>query len=780
MKKLIPCAFALVAALLVLVFFCRNLFVKENTFSRAKVIIPLVNNAQEKKDRSFSEDDDTAQKSFIQLANDETLIGTTEFDINGDGFDDQINIVKTSANRYIQLIVGLYSPERGTYTRDCFLGTPVSQVRTFACTGMDVIGNHKNSLVYQGVDDKGRIILKIFNGKTDKNGKFSLALIGEFEADGTIFIQQDQRPESYELSKTKGASFPVWVYTSENSEGSSESALLDQIQTMYEWNEQEQFYQPVKTVRVAGNRVAAKELAKIQDGTVATFGKFLDGLWYKTENSGKSIRYIFFDYTNSEIIFEFEDSEEVYSWLNSNLRRNGIYFSAVNKSIENLQRRFDISLVNIDEIRIKLQDDVRMLISESTSWDGNYKKFISADVSKEKGVIENESLKLLLEQKNWISSNDEAVFLFVGSSYVAQIGKNVQTGRFVVTEVAGNQLLQFRSSSDDGILNGYYELSFPDAKNGGKNALVFHRVSINPEGFYREQSSPLVLKKYTPPKEDEVEKQPEVQSYSQSEQKTPAAPKLSVGISPRYFSPDGDGEYDVLNIIPKIESGVPIASWSFVVYDSESGASFWSVSGKGIPPEKIVWDGKSARGELVQSATDYPYVFTVTDSNGASSSAKGFVQVDVLVIKEGNKLKLQVPSIVFRAEAADFKSDADVRSDPNWNGRDKGLDATTLENNMRVLNRISEILKKFQGYTITVEGNANNLSGTDQEEAEIKELSAARAKYVMDWLIKDGIDAKRLKAVGNGSKNPVTRSAKIEDKWKNRRVEFILEKNVPR
>ncbi len=776
MKKLIPCAFVLVAAALVLAFFCRNLFVKNNSFSRAKVIIPLVDNAQDEKEHSLSDYDDYAQKSFIQLANDETLIGTVEFDVNGDGFDDQVNIVKTAANDFIQLIVGLYSPESGTYERKCYIGTTVSQVRTFACTGIDVIGNHRNSLVYQGMDKNGKIILNIFNGKTDKDGKFSMQLIGKFEADGTVFIQQNQRPESYELSKTRGESFPVWVYTSDGDDSASDQNNLDQIQTMYEWDEAEQQYKATKTIRVAGNRVAAKELAKIQDGTVATFGKYLDGLWYKTENSGNSIRYIFFDYTNSEIIFEFEDSEEVYSWLNSNLRRNGIYFSAVNKSIENLQRRFDISLVNIDEIRIKLQDDVRMLISESTSWDGNYKKFVSREPNKKNQAAENAVIKLLLEQKNWISNNDETIFLFSDSEYATQHGKSIQAGRFVLTEISGNQLLQFRPYSEKGILNGYYTISFNDSKSKEKDVLALYKVSINPEGFYREQSSPIVLKKYTPPKEDELEKQPEVQSYSQSEQNTLSAPKLSVGISPRFFSPDGDGEYDVLNIMLKAECSAPLKNWSFVVNDADSGKPFWSMSGKDSLLEKIVWDGKSPSGELVQSATDYPYVFTVTDVNGNSNTAKGFVQVDVLVIHDGNKLKLQVPSIVFRSDYADFKSDDDVRSDPNWNGHDKGLSPEALENNNYVMERIAEILKKFSAYNVTIEGNANNLSGSKTEEEEIQKLSEERAKFVMNWLIKDGISASRLKAVGNGSKNPVTRSTKIEDKWKNRRVEFILEK----
>ena len=153
--------------------------------------------------------------------------------------------------------------------------------------------------------DSGKVVLKIFDGNRSKNGEFILTPIGDFEADGTIFIQQTPRSENYELNHAKGEPFPVWVYTSEQKTSGADAAKLDQIQTMYEWDESEGMYVAVKTLRVAGNTLAQKELARIQDGTVATFGNFLDGLWYKIENSGVSIRYISFDYPNSEIIFEY-------------------------------------------------------------------------------------------------------------------------------------------------------------------------------------------------------------------------------------------------------------------------------------------------------------------------------------------------------------------------------------------------------------------------------------------------------------------------------------------
>ncbi|MBR1537522.1 MAG: pallilysin-related adhesin [Treponema sp.] len=772
MKRMIPVIFVLVAALLAFLFFSRNLFVKNTSISRSRVVIPLVGeNAEKSKNGEYS--DGLEHTSFIQLANGETLVGTLEMDIDGDSFDDQINMVKTAQSPYIVLIVGLYNGKTGTYKRSNYLATEITQVKTFACTSLDVLGNHKNALVYQGITDSGKVVLKIYEGTYNKNDEFILNPIGDFEADGTIFIQQTPRSESYELSQTKGESFPVWVYTSEAQKTGGETSRLDQIQTMYEWSENEGKYVAARTVRVAGNRVAERELARIQDGKVDTFGKFLDGLWYKTENSGNSIRYISFDWPASEIIFEYEDSEEVYSWLNSTLRRNGIYFSAVNKSIENLQRRFDISLVSTDEIRIKLQDDVRMLINESTQWDGNYKKFTSRAVPEEKTTKESEVIARLIEQSTW-ESGEGTILTFTENSYTANGKTSYDAGRFTTTEVLEATLLQFRSVHEVPYFKSFYEPSFQNPKD--KDTIILHSIAISPEGFYTEATSPLILTKYIPPKEDEAAEE-EIQSFVQSEvPQDSKEPKLSVGISPQYFSPDGDGEYDDLTIMVKAECESPMKSWTFTVEDPTTLKPFWTAKGTDKLQEKIIWNGKSNKGEVVQSATDYPYEFTVTDSNNLSSTIKGFVKVDVLVIKDGERIKIQVPSIIFRSDAADFKTTQELEQNPNYDGKTTGLDQRTLENNVKVLSRVSEILKKFRDYQVQIEGNANNLSGTQAEEDEVRLLSEQRAKYVRDWLVKDGVSAGNLKAVGNGSKNPATNSTAIEDRWKNRRVEFILKK----
>ncbi len=256
---------------------------------------------------------------------------------------------------------------------------------------------------------------------------------------------------------------------------------------------------------------------------------------------------------------------------------------------------------------------------------------------------------------------------------------------------------------------------------------------------------------------------------------TITAPMLLVQTAPEYFSPDNDGSDDDMFIRLQGQSIVPFSSWSFEIQDPQNNRPFWTTTGKTSITERIIWDGRSNTGELVQSAMDYPYVFTVTDSVGMTSTVEGVIPIDVLVIRIGDVLKMQVPSIIFRSDNADFVGRSE---DPA-----RGLSQSVIDNNERVLRRIAEILNKFRDYNVTIEGHANNLSGTEEEETSTENgniplvpLSEARAEYVKQVLISYGISESRLSTVGMGGRVPIAALSDRDNWWKNRRVEFILDK----
>lgn len=237
-------------------------------------------------------------------------------------------------------------------------------------------------------------------------------------------------------------------------------------------------------------------------------------------------------------------------------------------------------------------------------------------------------------------------------------------------------------------------------------------------------------------------------------------PALRFSYSPRYFSPDNDGVEDELTINLVAQDASPIASWSMEIREPQPPRQlFYRIEGRGAPAERIVWDGRSSKGELVQAATDYPVTFQAVDALGNAARIEGMIGVDVLVIREGDMLKIKVPSIIFRENAPDFD----------------GLAQDTVDNNIRVLRRIAEILNRFRDYRVKVEGHANPVTRTAQEEQrELQPLSEARAKAVLDKLVEFGVDRSRLSSIGMGGTRPVVRWEDRNDWWKNRRVEFIL------
>lgn len=260
---------------------------------------------------------------------------------------------------------------------------------------------------------------------------------------------------------------------------------------------------------------------------------------------------------------------------------------------------------------------------------------------------------------------------------------------------------------------------------------------------------------------------------------TTKAPELSVKTSPKYFSPDNDGNDDELNLSLKCKTLAGLKNWSFVVND-RNGTQFWKTSGKNAITERIVWDGRGNNGEVVQSAEDYPYVFTATDELGMTSVVEGLISVDVLVIRDGDKLKMQIPSIIFRSDAADFGVQV---IDANGKVTKAGITKAQADNNERVLKRVAEILKKFSDYKVTVVGHANRTSDNDREETEagtwgmaLTPLSKDRAEFVKSKLKKLGVSGSRLSTEGMGGTKPVANRKDKSVNWKNRRVEFILEK----
>jgi len=236
-------------------------------------------------------------------------------------------------------------------------------------------------------------------------------------------------------------------------------------------------------------------------------------------------------------------------------------------------------------------------------------------------------------------------------------------------------------------------------------------------------------------------------------------PDVSVNLDPVPFSPDNDGVEDELHIYLDVKDKSDIAGWQFVILDRNNNY-FNDFSGKGMPARELTWDGRASDGELVISAEDYPYTLKVTDLLGNTTQVSGKIPVDILVIREGDRLKVAISNITFAPNSPE------LMLDPT---EERGA------KNRAILNRLVEVFTKYSSYNIRIEGHAVNISGTQrEEEEELKPLSLARAQSVKDALVERGLSPKRITVLGRGGTEPIVPHTDLENRWKNRRVEFIL------
>lgn len=479
MKKIIPVIFILIASILAVVYFSRKTISKST-----QDIVPshVTADAQEKKvdteEHNVTIVEENTPTSFLTLRSDETLLSSMGIDLNDDSLDDEILIIKKSSNPKLIIVIGIYDPKDKMYVRVSEIQTEVTQFRSFSYNGIDVTGEHRTALVYQGFGENGISIMQMFFCKGDSDN-FYLDKIGDFKSDGTIFIQQFNRTDTYELSQSTGKSFPVWVYSSDSTEG---SGSLSQIQTEYDWSPSQGKYVQVRQIKVTGRNLATKELAKIQDGTVKTFANYLDGLWYKVSQDNSEIRYIYFDYATSEIIFIVGDTQEVYTWLTSTLYKNGIYISTSNISIENLGRRFAVTLTDIDQVRIRAYDDVRMHIGADNLWDGQYKKLNDTNSffqEEEKESLVTEIESVLEESLGWYTS-DGANFVFKDGCYAISSEEANESGVVAFATINGQSVIQFNSREKSRYVNNVYLIDFKETSRvinlrNGKKKTVYEK-----------------------------------------------------------------------------------------------------------------------------------------------------------------------------------------------------------------------------------------------------------------------------------------------------------------
>ncbi len=235
-------------------------------------------------------------------------------------------------------------------------------------------------------------------------------------------------------------------------------------------------------------------------------------------------------------------------------------------------------------------------------------------------------------------------------------------------------------------------------------------------------------------------------------------PDINFDYEPQLFSPDDDGDNDLLTIKLFSYNSKKIKNWKFNIYPIRSNkreSLFIQYTGDALPKVPIIWDGKNRTGELVESAMDYDLEFVVEDILGNVKTVTKTLNVDILVIKTPYGLKIKISNIEFEFNKADLVGNA-----------------------FKILDNVMKKIKKYPTYSIIIEGHTDSIGGP---EYNLK-LSEKRADSVYNYMVDNGVNASQLTKKGIGLSRPVAPntnpdgSDNPEGRAKNRRVEFLLVK----
>lgn len=95
-------------------------------------------------------------------------------------------------------------------------------------------------------------------------------------------------------------------------------------------------------------------------------------------------------------------------------------------------------------------------------------------------------------------------------------------------------------------------------------------------------------------------------------------PAVSIDASPKFISPNGDGQQDIAVFQLSAEgTGSQIKDWSFIINNS-TGATVRTYSDLGAPPSLMEWDGKDQSGQLLNDGK-YSYKLLIHDFAGNES-----------------------------------------------------------------------------------------------------------------------------------------------------------------
>ena len=441
----------------------------------AQTIIPTAPQLQQQEVSSSEVIPENIQ-SGITLLSDEVLVEDIQADLNGNNKEDKIIAAKKLSDQFIYLFIFLQDSEAQTFTRAVEIKTEATHAKTLSVYTLMVQEYTYPVIVYNGMNADSMQVFGMYRLGIDEDKIISIYSLADIQADGQIILknEQDNSISDYTIS----------AYYSDKDAPNT----LNQIEKQYTWNAKKEFFVQTKETKIPGKKIESQFLQKFQTGDSNSFQEFLDGLWYQPSAKRDQNRSIFFNRSENEIIFSVNNIQELFTIDSITPRRFGIYFSTKNASISSIHRRISIELLGIDEVHIRVIDDIaRLKIGVASNWDGSYRK-ISNTVREVQSSITFDNIKKILtaDEKIWTSAEGYSLY-FSDNSYRFLQDTAENSGWYTILQIKGNTVLQLKDTENN---ERFFNLILDNA--GKRLSLI--EVSVTLSGIIPIGSSPLIFK----------------------------------------------------------------------------------------------------------------------------------------------------------------------------------------------------------------------------------------------------------------------------------------------
>jgi len=410
-----------------------------------RLIIPETGNIGNRDSLWFDETENEEINILkVHLGEGEYVITFLNFDFDYDGTEEQVvafrSVTETGSRVWIALFA--YDERTKQYRRMWTAPVIAAMPGTISMYIQDLLGDRSICIIVSGMNENGFHTMNVFHKNLQDDLNQPLTALAEIQMDGSISVQEVERPLAYRQGIGRGLPHSIVAY---GRDPDSEK-LLDRIEIIYNYNSAQGIYQQTRITRIPGTQIEQRRLREILTGEPKGFEEFLNDLWYYVSPQGSIIKsqYLYFDPSAREVIFYGDEAQQVFRWQNSNSTRYGLLVSGFNISVTTMRRFLDIELESLDSIKLRVIENARLKIRVTDDWDGSYRR--AENIIK---TNTSEKFTNLYTEAVYDSSMGRIRF-FPNGEYILNSSDNVTKGRYVFFKVSGNDLLELRPEQNNG------------------------------------------------------------------------------------------------------------------------------------------------------------------------------------------------------------------------------------------------------------------------------------------------------------------------------------------